>query len=215
MNIIEDLQVDLLKSDCDVVSSLRKARIISHKLGLVEFEEWIMKELNGYNNKDTYPIYRKNVTGKVKYYNPYRGWCPVLFQSTETENFLSKRDFKDSIPKAVDFLNNAHNQILAMSFSPEIVDEIWANSIVGPMDTYLIIDQSTVKDIIEQVKNKILDWVLILYDKGITGEGLSFSSLEKTKALSDPQIIHYTTNIYGNVEGSQIQQGTNNSEQKL
>lgn len=79
----------------------------------------------------------------------------------------------------------------------------------------MVLDKSTLKDITEQVKNKILDWVLILDDKGITGNEVSFSDAEKTKARNDPQIINYTTNIYGNVEDTQIQQGTNNSNQEL
>ena len=214
MNIIESLQAELLQANCDVISVLRKARVISHKLNLSEFEEWTIKELNGYNDTDTYPIYRKNITGKIKYINPYRGWCPVLFYSTEQENNLSTREYKDSIPKIVDLLNNTTGT-LTMSLPPEIIDAIWAESMTGPMETYLVLDKSTLKDITEQVKNKILDWVLILDDKGITGNEVSFSDAEKTKARNDPQIINYTTNIYGNVEDTQIQQGTNNSNQEL
>lgn len=214
MNIIESLQAELIQANCDVISVLRKARVISHKLNLSEFEKWAIKELNGYNDTDTYPIYRKSITGKIKYLHPYRGWYPVLFKSTEQEKNLSTRECKDSIPKIVDLLNNATGT-LTMSLPPEIIDALWAESMIGPMETCLIIDKSTLKDITEQVKNKILDWVLILEEKGIIGNEVSFSDAEKIKARNDPQIINYTTNIYGNVEDTQIQQGTNNSSQEL
>ena len=102
-----------------------------------------------------------------------------------------------------------------MDFSPEALDLIWANNNHLRMDTYLIIDKSTIQNIIEQVKNELLNWILLLDDKGIIGEGTSFSFEEKEKAIGDPQIINHITNIYGNVESSQLQQGTSNSNQKF
>lgn len=66
MNLLEDLQQELLKSDCDLTATLRKARVISHKLGLSEFEKWVNKELAGYESNDTIPLYRKKYTWQSK-----------------------------------------------------------------------------------------------------------------------------------------------------
>lgn len=81
------------------------------------------------------------------------------------------------------------------------------------MDTHLIIDRSSILNIIEMVKNEILNWALLLSDKGITGDDINFSIKEKEIANSTPEIKNYYINISGNVENSQIQQSTLDSTQ--
>ena len=46
--MIADLQQDILKTDCDIVNTLRKAHLIAKKLKADEFDAWIQNELNGY-----------------------------------------------------------------------------------------------------------------------------------------------------------------------
>ena len=53
-SVVIELQHELLSSDCDIVSALRKAHIIASKLNLAEFDSWILSELNGYKC-DTVP----------------------------------------------------------------------------------------------------------------------------------------------------------------
>lgn len=212
MNIIEDLQTDLLKSDCDVASALRKARVISYNLGLVEFEEWVKHELSGYNKNDILPSYRRNIYGQLKCLHK-RGLLPLSFSDSQMENTASCHDFIESIPELIALLNNIEGPCISSKYPASLSNIIWKDSGYPPMDIYIIIEKSAINNINEQVKNKLLDWVLMLNNKGITAEETSFSSVEKTKALNDPQIVNYVTNIYGNVEGSQIQQGTSNSNQ--
>jgi len=87
----------------------------------------------------------------------------------------------------------------------------------GYFDTVytIMIPQNAISNIIERVKNKILDWAITLEENGILGDGLSFTSEEKTKAQSEPQIVNYISNFYGAVSDSQVQQGTTNSNQKI
>lgn len=100
-----------------------------------------------------------------------------------------------------------------MSFSPEVLKQFWRHNPSLQMETYLIIDRSSILDIIEMVKNEILNWGLLLSDKGITGDNINFSIKEKEIASSTPEIKNYYINISGNVENSQIQQNTLGSTQ--
>lgn len=77
----------------------------------------------------------------------------------------------------------------------------------------LFISSSIVNHIIEQVKTNILNWTLVLEEKEIIGEGMSFSQEEKNKAKSESQIINYISNFYGDMIDSQFQQGTSKSSQ--
>ena len=44
-SLVLDLQQEVLKSDCDVLSALRKAHLIAAKLQLQDFDVWIQHEL--------------------------------------------------------------------------------------------------------------------------------------------------------------------------
>lgn len=68
-SIVLDLQNEGTKADCDIVSVLRKAHLIAAKLGLTDFDKWILCELNGYQNNDKVPDYRK-IRGVLKAFNP-------------------------------------------------------------------------------------------------------------------------------------------------
>ena len=51
-SLVLDLQQEILKSDCDILNALRKAHLIASKLNLIEFDNWIKQELNGYSFDD-------------------------------------------------------------------------------------------------------------------------------------------------------------------
>ena len=52
-------------------------------------------------------------------------------------------------------------------------------------------------DIIEKVKNTILEWTLKLEEKGIIGDNMTFTEKEKNTATSIPQTIN---NYYGDTK---------------
>lgn len=85
-SIVLDLQQEVLKPDCDILNSLRKAHLIASKLKLHDFDTWVQSELNGYSygDKDKIPNYRK-VKGTLKAFNPYRGWISAQCSDDKTE----------------------------------------------------------------------------------------------------------------------------------
>jgi len=52
MSIILELQQQAIDSNTDILSILRKALLVSRKLELTDFEQWINNELNGYQNTE-------------------------------------------------------------------------------------------------------------------------------------------------------------------
>lgn len=56
------------------------------------------------------------------------------------------------------------------------------------------VSKTAAADIIEKVKNTLLEWTLELEAKGILGEGMSFNDKEKEIAKTIPQQIN---NYYG------------------
>jgi hypothetical protein len=211
MAIVIELQNEALNQNSDVLSLLRKALLVSRKLKLTDFESWVNNELNGYKNGNSIPDYRE-VRGVLKAYNPYNGWIPVILPDDKLEKQLCCKKIPDSIPSIQNLLTSDNTECVINM--PAGINSLLNKN--APFDTQYIlkIPMNAISNIIEQVKNKILDWSLILEENRILGEELRFTEEEKNIARSAPQIINYISNFHGDILDSQIQQGTNKSKQK-
>ena len=196
MGIVLDLQKLAIDSNCDVLSLLRKAYFVSRKLDIVDFQEWITYELNGYNERNIVPQYRK-ITGALKGFNPYHGWIPVIIPDKELEKTICNHILCDSIPKLVNMIENQGNNMLTVTLPGEIIQNICV--MTGYEANYTIqLTSSSIVDVIEQVKNRILDWSMLLEENGIIGADLQFTDDEKAIVHNNPQIINYVSNTAGN-----------------
>ena len=84
-----------------------------------------------------------------------------------------------------------------------------------PMRYALHIPRTAVMDIVEKVKNTVLEWTLRLEAEGVLGEGMTFNDKEKRSAQAMPQTINNyygsTNVINGNIDKSAILSGNNNT----
>ncbi|MCP9793613.1 hypothetical protein KBZ20_17660 [Vulcanococcus limneticus Candia 3F8] len=94
--IVLQLQQESLDRSVSVTDLLRNSLVIARKLKLSEFESWINSELSGYGPQEKVPEYRK-VKGSVRFWNPYHGWCPVIFQDSSEGEAHSFRNIGQSI----------------------------------------------------------------------------------------------------------------------
>ena len=210
--IVLDLQLEALSKDSDVLNLLRKAYVVARKLKLDEFEEWVNSELNGYNDGNKIPEYRK-VKGEVKGWNPYHGWIPMIMQDTEIENMISEHLVSDSIPNLKNVYDSANGSNATLQFSAGMNNLLSKSS--GFNTKYaLMISANQIYNIMERVRNIVLDWSITLEENDILGEGLQFTKREKDIAVSSSTINNYTNNFYGDVRETQIQQDTSESTQK-
>lgn len=208
-SIILELQRDVISSDCDVLTLLRKAHLVAAKLNLEEFDEWISYELYGYKNNDSpTPEYRV-LCGSVMGLDPYRGWLPVIMRDNKTEESLSKIEFGNSISDIVEFGNKSEG--FTTSYDAE--RNLKLNSACGcriPTQFSLHFSAEQMKSIIEHVKNTILEWTIKLEKEGIVGEDMQFNSEEKESAKRIPQqITNY--NYYGNTNVINIDEVQNSA----
>ena len=210
--IVLDLQLEALSKDSDVLNLLRKAYVVARKLKLDEFEEWVNSELNGYKDGNKIPEYRK-VKGEVKGWNPYHGWIPMIMQDTEIENMISEHLVSDSIPNLKNVYDSANGSNATLQFNAGMNNLLSKSS--GFNTKYaLMISANQIYNIMERVRNIVLDWSITLEEKDILGEGLQFTKREKDIAVSSSTINNYTNNFYGDVRETQIQQDTSESTQK-
>ena len=210
--IVLDLQLEALSKDSDVLNLLRKAYVVARKLKLDEFEEWVNSELNGYKDGNKIPEYRK-IKGEVKGWNPYHGWIPMIMQDTEIENMISEHLVSDSIPNLKNVYDSANGSNATLQFNAGMNNLLSKSS--GFNTKYaLMISANQIYNIMERVRNIVLDWSITLEENDILGEGLQFTKREKDIAVSSSTINNYTNNFYGDVRETQIQQDTSEFTQK-
>lgn len=213
--IVLELQQDLLSKDCDILNALRKAHIIATKLKLTEFDLWINQELNGYDNPSEVPEYR-NVNGMLKAFNPYNGWIPTMIQDSSFEKIICERKMANSISSLIDLYNKCTTGYVQMTFPGETL-KVLNNMFDLPVEMQfsLFISVHYIKEIIEHVKDCLLQWTLKLEEIGVIGENLSFTPHEKEAAQIMPQTINNYIGamnvISAPVSNSQIVAGDNNS----
>lgn len=176
MSLVLELQRDLISNKVELTTILRKALLISNKLSIKESIKWLDYEINGYPNADeSFPEYR-NITCNTKAWNPYQGWQPLIFDDNETWGILKKvsifwsiAEIENSLKKSKDiiYLGGERANSLAKYVNTQVRFEISAASL---------------HNILEQVIIKLLDWTTELENKGILGEGISFTPEEKINA---------------------------------
>lgn len=211
MGIVVELQQEALSKDVDLLNLLRKAYLVARKLGLKEFEEWLSHEMNGYGKEDEIPKYRI-YHGEVKAWNPVYGWTSVIFEDVRDQNLLSEHKSREPIASLVDTYKNSEGK-MAMVHLPDFINELFADSAPFPTNYALFLPLNYLFATFESIRNTILDWSITLEENGIVGDGLVFSDEEIKSAKESRVITNYITNIYGNVDNTNIQQGTSYSKQ--
>lgn len=201
--IVLDLQAELLGNDSDIVSILRKAHVIAKKLNLDQIDKWISFELNGYKNCsiEEIPEYRL-VRGMLKAKNPYHGLIPVILNSADLESTICERKVPNSISEIINLINTSSDTlVMNLSGEQQLLINQMCNDYLS-MEILLILPKSAVQDIVEKVKNAMLEWTLKLEEDGIIGEKMKFTGDEKKAAASLPQNINYFMGTTNYIAGS-------------
>lgn len=205
--LVIELQKDIIENRLDVISILRKAKLVANKLSFYDFNEWINRELNGYENYEDIPEYR-TVIGEFKAENPYYGLIPLMMPSSIAKQMNSRKLF-NPISELISLSKS--NQTISMGLPIEVSEALCANEGVH-FPCFFIIPVNALLGIIESVKNHLLEWCFKLENDGIVGDDFEFSDSEKEKAKTiSQQINYYGPVVTGNVNNSQLVSGNDNS----
>ena len=182
---------------------MRKAFLVSKKLHLKDFEDWIKKEQEGFSGD--IPDYRV-VKFEIKAWNPYHGWIPVILPAEYAEELTR---FPVGLP--ISTLSNLYQNDdtrFALSVPEELSDMLNKNSKVGFYTKYSYqASKVELHRIISAVRTKILEWAILLEQTGIKGEELSFSDTEIDRARESKTINNFTNNFYSAADNTRINQG--------
>lgn len=200
--IVLELQKEALDENISIESLLRKAYLVAKKLKLKDLEEWINQEQNGYKNH--LPEYR-NVRGEIKAWNPYNGWIPMIL-SADIADEVSCIPLGLSISAISDSYNSSDSSV-CLTVNAALTEFFNNSTDFMPTKYAFFVSKSEMYRIMSTVRNKILDWALLLEENEILGENMTFTEKEREIASSTQVINNYTNNFYADVKDIGIQQG--------
>ena len=209
MTIVHELQKKALTDNIAISDLLRNAYAVAVKLNLIDFEQWLKNELNGYSNENELPEYRF-IKGIMRSYNPVYGWIDVTVSNNRLIHALENLPIIDKISKPIiDKISKVENlakseQDLYRQLPPEMARSFAQNNF--GMQAVIFFSKQQFHGIVGSVRTKVLDWALFLEQKEIVGEEMTFN--EKERAIAPNIMIN---NFVSSVTKAPIQQGTGNT----
>lgn len=178
-----------------VLGLLRKTLVIATKLSVPDVRGWVKAEIEGYESGATLPDYRI-VPAHLQSENPYTG------EWVHTQLIQDNRPFEPNLPPPpapklpiaqpiaqIEAWIESKSPGLRSYLSPELQEY----NTLGWTSAWFI-SKSALTIIPDQIRNRVLNWSLELEDKGILGEGLTFSQHERFQATTLVANIYFYQN---------------------
>jgi len=198
MSMVLDLQKHIISNEKTPTELLREALLISHKLKLDDFKNWIDNELKGYSSDDNISNYRI-LAGTLKFWNPYNGWIPAQYTNKKLEDFFSNLFIYQSIAELENLIQTSEDGTLNYPLSGSQSKELM-KIFTTDLEPTIFLSLTQIVGIIEKVKTTLLEWTIELEENQILGdENMSFSNEEQDKAQKNIHIEKFY-GVMGNVD---------------
>ena len=212
-NIIDDLTTD----SRSLSSTLRKAKILASKLQLPELKRWIELESNGYPNEIGVPHYRRQKGVNLgTFFGAFGSGVknqvlPTYNLPEPVKSFAENMIFLQSTGELEGMLQLQGNQ--QMKWPAEFV--ILARSVIliegmELADAHKPIPKYTVQGILENVKNRLLDFVVDMQENDINDGTIESGHFDRIRVRN---IFH--THIYGNRNAVNVGEEINNTRNEI
>ena len=198
LSFLDNIRSDLVDESAAIANTLRKAKILASAIGLPEFREWIDFELGGYSDWESVPSYRRFPATNL-------GTFGGPFGSAMRNVVLPTVDLPDTIKEfaenliifdGVGALQAQDSKSTHRKWPQELLilarNHIQMSGGMVLVDAHQPVPAYIVSGILDQVKNKLLDFVLGLQESNITPE-----DLDSRKVESDVVRNLYNIHIYG------------------
>ena len=198
--MIKELIDELVEGEKDFVSSLRKAKLIASELKIVEMKNWLKGELEGYRMETSIPDYRKLFVQSLGTFSgPFGSGTknivlPTMGLPEVLRKFAEMYEVHESISELKELVNNQEGK-LTRKWPAEVIigarEYIQMSGGQVLVDAEQMISRSMLAGIIENSKNKLLDFLLELKEEKIeTSNNVTAKDSVKARNM-------FNVNIYG------------------
>jgi hypothetical protein len=203
MTLLQQIQTEAVGNDVDLAVILRKCRVLAQRLKNEEFKQWVVAELDGYQEEQPVPEYR--VVTNVPCYGTLFG----TFQR-QVRNFqipkhripeplwkpLFDVKFTEGVAGLEDMVSRATKGELHIMWPASICAAVGRNIVVdyNLVEAWKMVPIGVVVGILDTIKNRILNFVLEI-------EAESPNAGEPIAPPIPPQKVHqiFHTHIVGDV----------------
>jgi len=164
MTLLRDIQTDATDPDISISTLLRKAKILAARLQNLEFENWVNRELDGYENSKDLPSYRiVPIVAKAQLTDGFRFWNDfqilTSFLPEEFKVWGKECHLTQPIAMIADLATKAHLKIdwpqaLAVRYDAEGTEN-WEC-----LRAWQELSPSRLVGILDVVRNRLLDFAL-------------------------------------------------------
>lgn len=170
MKLIDDIIEILSNENCNLENALINTKILLHKMGEKSLLPWINNELNGYDNLDNLPNYRKIdciVLGSFQNYTTrYTNQIlPIMHLNEKELNFFTKINYTDSISSIEDISSKEDHIYFAieLEFAPLLMKKIDPSFSVINLKRQ--VSKSKFLAVRTQIRSRLLDFILDISEK--------------------------------------------------
>ena len=202
MSLLNQIQDDLTSPSSNLSDILRRAKVLASKLKSSELRTWVKLESEGYESKEDLPDYRQMYLGLLgTYKGPYGGGInnapiPLMNLPEDVKDWATKFEIYDNAATLEDMLRNGKDSF-QFYHSPELTKLIEYHIGRQPpmvlVETFKTVPRYTLTGVVDNIKNRLLDFVLELQEQGINPD-------EPNSTATDQDLVRgaVVNHIYGN-----------------
>ena len=218
MSLLDEIRSDLVNESAGLSNILRKAKILASAIGLPEFHEWVDFELTGYPDRDKVPSYRRfRPTNLGTFSGPFQSGAknvvlPIYGLPNEIKEFAENLIFFDGVGALEAQASDGGQRKWPQEMVMLARDAVQMSGGMVLIDAHQPIPAYIISGILDQVKNRLLDFVLGLQESNVTSEDLDNRTVE-------PEVVRnlFHINIYGDrnvvASGEHVNQQSNAVQQ--
>ena len=214
MSLLDEIRSDLVNESAGLSNTLRKAKILAGAIGLPEFREWVDFELSGYPDREKVPSYRRlRPINLGTFSGPLQSGVENIVLPThnlpaEVKEFAENLIFFQGVGELEAQASESTQQRWSQEMVMTARDAIKMTGGMVLVDAHQPIPAHVISGILDQVKNKLLDFLLGLQESNITSEDLDNRTVS-------PEVVRnlFNFNIYGDrnivASGEHVKQRVN------
>ena len=202
MNLLDTVRAALISDSAQAANILRQARVLAHEYRSPELREWVGFELDGYTDESKVPSYRQFTLPLLgTFHGPFQrrmsGVTITAMGLPEPAKEMAETlTIFDGVAALEDMLASGETRFHS-TLMPEITLLLRETTkMTGRMvlfEAYHELPRYLITGILDNVKNRLLEFVLDLQARNVTPEGVNSGDVE-------PEVVRnaVSINIYGN-----------------
>lgn len=171
VTLLRDIQDAAQDSNVDLADLLRKCKVLAARLKHAEFAQWVTRELNGYENAEDVPAYRRIAVQSIGYFSgPFGSGIsnapiPAALLPEDMRHVATEQPFPQPVSTLAAF-SSGHGEMLKGKWSGDLIAYVqqrypmYEHMVLA--DAWRVIPDAAIHGILDTIRTRVLDFVLAI-----------------------------------------------------